>query len=87
MLLPLGAFYPREGDHRVPEFYDGESFNAWFNSYDWNNKRKQQKAKLIQMAFEDYYHPDGKASERMWKVLANNYNSEQQLRRKHILSH
>jgi hypothetical protein len=70
MLIPLGAFYPREADYRVPEFYDGETFNAWFNSYNWNNKRNQQKAILTQLAFEYYYYPDGKASDRMWKILA-----------------
>ena len=71
-LVPLGSFYPREGDHRVPEFYDGESFNKWFNRYDWYTMGKHQKNELTQMAYEYYYHPDGKASERLWKILKNN---------------
>jgi len=70
MLLPLGAFFPREGDWRIPQFFDGESFNIWFNEHEWINNNKKEIYQLMKIASEYYSYPDLNATEGMWEAIS-----------------
>lgn len=69
VLTPLGSFFPREIDPRINEFYDGKSFNSWFNNYSWIRKENHHNIELREMASKYYGPIDGLASERMWNYI------------------
>ena len=66
VLQPIGVFSPREIDPRIPIFYDAHSFDKWLNETLAGGSVSDLVNESESMFYEFYYHPDGKADERMW---------------------
>ena len=67
-LTPYSIIPTRSGDCRIPEFYNSNDFNKWFE----DNKLtllKNNNSKLKTLAKDYFYINDTNASKRFWRLI------------------
>jgi hypothetical protein len=70
VLQPISIFSPREIDPRIPIFFDMKLFNSWLKATLTAKPSGNQKDESETFFFDYFFHPDGRADERMWKIIS-----------------